>query len=501
MDNNIDISDLNVYYYSGVIDFNDNNVNVRNLSLGSTIYMGNGIFYCTGSSFSINSDTTLYAENSHIILDSNNLNLACGSGFVLNDMTIKSGANVTINSDLDHLVVNNLIVSGNFDTFAYPSLPQPNYTYIDIANDISLLGSTMDLRNTIISFGGDLLLSGISSFDNGGTIFTCTGSGDQSINLNHIAIYDIIINKEYGVGNVTLYNFSTGNTIEVNGGIININNHDIYLLDDFTINGGLIYAPGFSGITLSVLGDFYVRGINLTAYTTNMWSLIVSGNGSAYNSVIGYSDASSGNTMYAYGCSNFGNNTNWVFLQKVISSDPTVDTKANVVVELSWTQTDISDITANARTLIDDGNISFDKKLTSGIGDNTINNVWWNTTGVLSSGEIQTYDFSNISRVLLNSTLESNFSNIKALIINNMSSGVDSIYVTATGNGFTYPFNGASSGLIVPPASPAVFINYVQGWTVNSTHKNLQLKNLGNNNINYMIGVIGVGDTQVWEEV
>ena len=173
----------------------------------------------------------------------------------------------------------------------------------------------------------------------------------------------------------------------------------------------------------------------------------------------------------------------------------TVVTKATIQAAIAWTQIDTPNPNYTTATVEDAGSVSFAKILTSGTGNSAINNVWWDTTGVIPSGGKTTYNFSSISRGLFGATLESNFTNIKAIIIENKSSGTNSIYVTATGtNGFKYPFNGASSGLIIPPLSPAIFINYISGWTVDATHKILQLNNSANTGIGYRMGVLGVGD-------
>lgn len=310
VDTSVDVTSINVYYYSGIIDFNDNAVTAGNIGLGGNILMGNGLWNCTGTSFSLENVDTLDKENSVLLLNGSNLDLNCGSGYILNDIYISSGASVTINSTADRLVAQNLIVSGNFDTFPYSSLPQTNSVHISIGNNLSLLGRTKDLRNTLMSFGGNLLISGISSFSHASSIFTCTGIVNQTVNIQN-NIDDLIINKSSG--SVTINNFSTGNTIEVNNGTLNINNNDIYLLENFTVDGGLINSAGLSGITLTVLGDFYVSGLSLSGNAP--WNLTVGGAGSVYNSLVKNSNASLGNIIYAYNTIDTGNNTNWLFFQ------------------------------------------------------------------------------------------------------------------------------------------------------------------------------------------
>jgi len=170
-------------------------------------------------------------------------------------------------------------------------------------------------------------------------------------------------------------------------------------------------------------------------------------------------------------------------------------TQATIQAAIAWTQTDTPNSLFTTSTVADAGSVSFAKILSSGTGISQINNLWWDTTGTVPTGQLVTLDFSNINRTILGSTLESNFGNIKAIIIENQSSGLtESIYVTATGSGFNYMFNGIASGLIVPPLSPAMFINYRQGWTVDAGHKVLQLNNLNNvTGINYRAAVMGVG--------
>jgi len=172
----------------------------------------------------------------------------------------------------------------------------------------------------------------------------------------------------------------------------------------------------------------------------------------------------------------------------------TVVTQATIQASLSWKQTDTPNASYDTSTIADAGAVTFSKTLTSGTGNSAIDNVWWNTMGFLASGAQQIYNFSSISREIFGTTLESNFSNIKAIIIENLCTGDNTIYVTATGNGFTYPFNGNQSGLVIPPLSPGLFINYVSGWVVDAAHNVLQLNNLGRSGLNYRIGVVGVGD-------
>lgn len=168
-------------------------------------------------------------------------------------------------------------------------------------------------------------------------------------------------------------------------------------------------------------------------------------------------------------------------------------TTATIQAALSWTQTDTPDVNNTTATIIDSATISYVKNLSSGTGSMSVDQIWHNTTGVLASGATQSYDLTNINRSIFGSTLDSSLTGIKALIIDNQSSGNGSITISATGtNGFTGPFNGAAGTGIAPPISPYIAINYVDGWTLNGTNNTIQLNNSGGSgNILYRIGVIG----------
>jgi len=168
----------------------------------------------------------------------------------------------------------------------------------------------------------------------------------------------------------------------------------------------------------------------------------------------------------------------------LVESVPTFSTIATVWASLSWSQTNSFNY--------DTGAMTWAKVLSNGTGNSSIDNVWWDTTNSIPSGGTQTYDLSSVSRNIFGATLKSSFTNIKAIIIDNLCDGDNNLYVTATGNGFTYPFNGSSSGVVIPPLSPTMFVNYKEGWKVDATHKDLQLNNLGRSGLNYRIGAVGV---------
>lgn len=169
----------------------------------------------------------------------------------------------------------------------------------------------------------------------------------------------------------------------------------------------------------------------------------------------------------------------------------TVVTRATIQASITWSQIDTPNASYDTSTVVDGGSVSYAKILSSGNGNSEIDNVWWDTTGTIASGNQDNYDFMSISRTIFDSTLSSNFTNIKSIIIENQSSGTDSLYITAVGSGLTALFGGANSGVIVPPLSPMMFVNYVSGWTVDISNRNLQIINQGTGTISYRMGVVG----------
>jgi hypothetical protein len=145
-------------------------------------------------------------------------------------------------------------------------------------------------------------------------------------------------------------------------------------------------------------------------------------------------------------------------------------------------------------TIITDlGAIKSDTTLTQGTGNSQCDSVFHATRSVASSGS-DLLDLQALSFTLFDKQGTINFHNVKGISIRNPGEETNYILnVIATGsNAFTDPFNGGSGNIPIYPTSDILLSNPIVGWSIDSTHKNISIRNTAPTGLTYEICVVGV---------
>lgn len=160
-------------------------------------------------------------------------------------------------------------------------------------------------------------------------------------------------------------------------------------------------------------------------------------------------------------------------------------------ISLSWSQQD-QEGSNISNTVTDAGSYVFNRTWNSGVNNEQINNLF-HEVRTLTSGGIQAYDITNLTRTIFSGSFSQGFSSVRCVFIENISSGTGAnIVVAATGsNGWTNGFNGGSGGNVVAAKSPFIIANYITGFAVTTTNRFLYLNDLGSG-CTVRIGILGV---------
>ena len=163
-------------------------------------------------------------------------------------------------------------------------------------------------------------------------------------------------------------------------------------------------------------------------------------------------------------------------------------TVGTLISQLGWTQT----ITENDVTQEDAGNITLGFTLSSGTGTKQVNGIW-HADNILSSGGVDSFDLTAMTRNVLGGAYNVNFTNVKAIIIKNRQTGIGfDINLQATGaNAFGNPFGFATGQFDICPSSALMRMNTYDGWNVGSGNSQFYIHD-GGSGCAYSIAVIGV---------
>jgi len=157
---------------------------------------------------------------------------------------------------------------------------------------------------------------------------------------------------------------------------------------------------------------------------------------------------------------------------------------------LSW----LFEETLDLSTLTDNARLEYSASLTDGSGPGQANRIWHATRSIASGGN-DDHDLTALSQTLYGTTVTVGFNKIRALLIVNTSvNSGDTIFLdSSVANAFTSAFHGStSSQLEIPPDSPLLLVNKVDGWTVTGgTADMLRISNSGSANFSYKIVIVG----------
>ncbi len=155
---------------------------------------------------------------------------------------------------------------------------------------------------------------------------------------------------------------------------------------------------------------------------------------------------------------------------------------------------DFTALETNSLSRISDiGSVGASVSLSQGTGTEQID-CCWHDVRTASGNSSDFLDLSSLRFTLFDQEGTVSFNKIRGIIVKNQSeSSGDIITIAATGsNAFTRPFNGGSGNQPVYAKSAANFYNPIEGWTVDSTHKYLSIRNETVSGINYEIAIVGV---------
>ena len=231
-----------------------------------------------------------------------------------------AGRNTTFNVDVSETLYN---VEVNKTNSTYDSFAISSGDTMVVAGTLTLTAG--EVHTGIINAEGDITVG--SAFNQGNAAMTLSGTNAQAITLTA---------DKFPTGAFTVNKFSntatTSGTLTV-AGALTIQEGTLSLGGDTTFNGGITVQDGGTlscstgGTTITIDdadtmtvdsgGMFNLQGasgnlITLQSDTTEAWSLIMNGSHDMDYIDVSYSDASGGDTMYAYDSIDSLNNTNWV---------------------------------------------------------------------------------------------------------------------------------------------------------------------------------------------
>tara|TARA_R110002020_G_scaffold46539_26_gene132460 strand:- start:7131 stop:7637 length:507 start_codon:yes stop_codon:yes gene_type:complete len=147
--------------------------------------------------------------------------------------------------------------------------------------------------------------------------------------------------------------------------------------------------------------------------------------------------------------------------------------------------------TVGGQTQSETASLGYTQSLSNGLGS-LQNNYGVTVSGNLAAGAVSYFNFEALSKEVFNASASINFSGIKSVAIQNTSTGND-LLVRATGsNALDEIFNGGTGNVRVKPYAVYSYSDPSTGAVVNSSNKNLQIKNAGSSTTAYQMIVVGV---------
>lgn len=130
------------------------------------------------------------------------------------------------------------------------------------------------------------------------------------------------------------------------------------------------------------------------------------------------------------------------------------------------------------------------KSFTNGSGANKAQAVWTDSRSLLTTTS-ETLDLN----ALVNAFGTLSLSKVKAIMIypTTATAGYRLLVSAGASNGWSACFGDASDVLRVDAGSPALLTSFVDGWTVDGTHKTIKIENPSGGTVAYEILILGEG--------
>jgi|SRR3972149_2293241 len=156
--------------------------------------------------------------------------------------------------------------------------------------------------------------------------------------------------------------------------------------------------------------------------------------------------------------------------------------KAEVKTNVGW------DWNAGA---VDNGRLEYARQFLCGNGSGQAEAVWHTENQTLASGNATVLDLQSLTRMILGVELTISFQTVKnLLIVNRSTSGGTLLVGGAENNQWWAPFGRSGDKVAVPPDSPLLLGNRMEGWPVDAAGHCLQLAAVGGD-VTYSIAVVG----------
>jgi len=169
-----------------------------------------------------------------------------------------------------------------------------------------------------------------------------------------------------------------------------------------------------------------------------------------------------------------------------MSAALTVEAKVN----LAWLWEEPLDLS----TLVDSSQLEVKTALAAGDGPGEVDQLWHDTRTIVGESN-DDLDLTALVQTIHGQAVSLGFSTIKAILIHNTSTvaGETLCVDSSVTNGLLTPFaNSASSKLEIPPGSPLLLVNKLEGWAVTpGTGDVLRITNLSEEEIAYQIVLVG----------
>ncbi|MCK5590512.1 MAG: hypothetical protein KAI72_01030, partial [Candidatus Pacebacteria bacterium] len=354
-----------------------------------TITAGTGTWICNGNLTNNNTVTTSLTamDVSHTYANGAGSSLTMtGSTFSLGGLTVTSGSTFPANPTVTFDGSSNTTVDAPDVTFNSVTFNKTSGYSMTISGTVVVAG-TLTLTNGATNTGtidarGDINIA--STFDQGSAAMTFSGTNAQTVTLtaDKFPTGAFTVNKSSGTattsGTLTIVGATTiqEGTLSLEGST-NFNGN-ITVEDGGTLScatgGTTITIDDADTMTVDSGGTFNLQGasgnlITLQSDTIAAWSLIMNGSHDMDYIDVSYSDASGGDTMYAYSSTDsLNNNTNWVISGGAVmtwdgseSSDwatganwvgDTAPTSTDgVIIDGSYTNTPMLDLTSGTTTI------------------------------------------------------------------------------------------------------------------------------------------------------
>jgi len=165
----------------------------------------------------------------------------------------------------------------------------------------------------------------------------------------------------------------------------------------------------------------------------------------------------------------------------------TTTLQSKIRAELAWTWVDH----VNTLPIVDSNRICATVEVHDGDDIGQANAVWHASDQSLSAGQAIIYELDQLTQDLFGSLIEIPMDSIKAILVNNKTSGDGYLLVGgAATNAWEEPFGAPGDQLVVPARSPLLLANAQDGWIIPIDQTDLKIQAV-NGPVTYDVAIIG----------